>query len=88
MCKTQEGWQPCPPGLCEAIDFFDENKDLKKQLSNLQEACNNLVLTWRCKTCGWQTTLPTPGFGGNGFNHYIGGNIPCGPIYAYRVTER
>lgn len=47
-----------------------------------------LVLTWRCETCGWETTLPVPGFGGDGFDHFPDGVHPCGPLVARRAARR
>ena len=59
--------------------------DHPKELERLQEACASLVLTWCCETCGWQTTLPVPGFGGDGRFHYVYGRTACGPLVARRA---
>lgn len=45
-----------------------------------------LSLLWTCQTCGWNTTVDAPGFGGDGRFHYEQpGNRPCGPITAQRA---
>jgi hypothetical protein len=47
-----------------------------------------LTLEWRCATCGWATVVDTPGFGGDGYEHFEQpGNVPCGPLVARRVRR-
>lgn len=45
------------------------------------------VLTWTCEACGWSVDVPMPGYAGDGYRHYIGGNSMsgCGPLVARRT---
>lgn len=59
--------------------------EAERQLEQARDSCARLVLTWHCTTCGWETTMPVPGFGGDGYNHYPDGTHPCGPLIARRT---
>lgn len=63
---------------------LNQREQAVRDLARLQESCAHLVLTWRCTTCGWETTMPVPGFGGDGCDHFPDGRTPCGPLIARR----
>jgi hypothetical protein len=69
--------------LAVAVRERDQARDA---LRLLREACDTLVLTWVCEECGWDTTLPVPGFGGDGRYHYPCGVYACGPLRARRAA--
>lgn len=47
---------------------------------------DNIVLRWTCEQCGWECDVETPGFAGDGYDHFTDGRTPCGPLVARRIS--
>lgn len=80
MTRANELVQKMRDGLSSASEALPELATLVAD----GERCAYLVLAWTCETCGWESTVPVPGFAGDGFNHYPDGTNPCGPLVARR----